>query len=99
MYLQLLVQSCAAVTGSTPGGAVSATVAGRARSVTYLPPSVSILNVGDTDYAWRVTVCATLATKEPTVNKVNERKTQHLPIGFAAARWNIFLCEAQGGST
>ena len=59
---------------STPGGAVSATVAGRALNVMFLPPSVLILNAGDTDCAWRATVCATPATKDPTVNKVNGGK-------------------------
>lgn len=43
---QLRVQSCAAVTASTPGDGVSATVAGRAQSVMFLPPSASILNAG-----------------------------------------------------
>lgn len=99
VFPQLPVRFCAAVMASTPGGAVSATAAGRALSVTFLPHSVSILNVVDMGCAWREIVCATPATKEPTVNKVNGEK-KRLPIGLeAASRCNIFLCEAPGEST
>lgn len=71
VFPQLPVRSCAVVMASTPGGAVSATAAGRAPNVTFRPPSVSILNAVDTDCVWRVTVCATPATRDPTANKVN----------------------------
>lgn len=74
VFPQLPVRSCAAVMASTPGGAVSATAAGRALSATFLPPSVSILSAVGTDCAWRVTACATPATRDPTVNKVDGTK-------------------------
>lgn len=82
VFPQLPVRSCAAVMASIPGGAVSATVAGRALSVTFLPPNVSILNAVDMDCVWRATVCATLATKEPTVSKVNEEKKRFFPLDW-----------------
>lgn len=70
VFLQPPVRCCAAVTASTPGGAVSATAAGKAPSATFLRPSVSILSAGDMGSALLETVCATQDTKEPTVNKV-----------------------------
>lgn len=63
---------------STPGGAVSATVVGRALSVMFLPPSVLILNVADMDCVWRVNACATADTRDPTVSKVLEKKGSSL---------------------
>lgn len=70
LSLQLPVPCSAAVMASTLGDAASASAAGRARSATFLPPSASILSVGDTDSAWQEIVCATRATKESTVIKV-----------------------------
>lgn len=70
VFLQPPVQCCAAVTASTPGGAVSATAAGKAPSVTFLRPSVLILSAGDMGSVLLETVRATQDTKEPTVNKV-----------------------------
>lgn len=99
VFPQPPVRSCAAVMASTPGGAVSATAVGRAPSVTSRPPSVSIPSAADTDCVWRVTVCATPATRDPTVSKVNGEKKRVLPVGLEAARSNIFLCEAPWVST
>lgn len=68
------VPSCAAGTASTPGGAASATAAGRAPSATFLPPSVWTLSAVGTGCAWRGPVSATQATKDPAVIKVTEWK-------------------------
>lgn len=67
------VQCCAAGTASTPGGAASATAAGRGPSATFPSPSASILSVGGTDCAWQETVCATPATRESAVIKVIQK--------------------------
>lgn len=96
LSLQLPVPCSAAVMASTVGGAASASAAGRARSATFPPPSASILSVGDTDSAWRETVCATRATKESAVIKViqeeklfplDSRQTE--ATHFFATLWEI----------
>lgn len=56
--------------GSTPGGAVFVTAAGRGQNVTFLATSASIFTAADTESALWAPAPATQAIKETTVKKV-----------------------------
>lgn len=73
-----LVRCCAVAMGSTPGGAVFVTVAGKGQSVTFLATSASIFTAADTESASWAPAPATQAIKETTVKKV--RDTNQTPV-------------------
>lgn len=76
--------------GSTPGGAVFATAAGRGQSVTFLATSASIFTAADTESALWAPAPATQATKETTVKKV--RATNQTPVVLSSKLICVFLC-------
>ena len=65
------VRCCAAAMGSTPRAVASASVAGRAPSVTCRLPSVLTLSAGAVGFVSWALVRATQDTKEKVVKKVN----------------------------
>lgn len=81
--------------GSTPGGAVFATAAGRGQSVTFLATSASIFTAADTESALWAPAPATQATKETTVKKV--RATNQTPVVLSSKLICLFqyLCFSQ----
>lgn len=94
-YSKPLVQCCAVAMGSTPGGAVFVTAAGRGQSVTFLATSASIFTAADTESALWAPATATQATKETTVKKV--RATNQTPVVLSSKLIGLFqyLCFSQ----